>query len=284
MSKVSNPFIRTLSLMGIIIASVSMVGVANAADKALPALSYDQAGERLLKVDSNQLFQSMTGGENWQAIRLPEAVQNGQLLTAQVSAAKDLYIAGPSIGVQRSRDNGETWQALNDDLPSQNVIAFTPHRNQPQTLYAVVAEDGIYRSEDAGASWKKVDSGPTQTIRRLLHSDMEGSMQSGWLYAVSDDAVRVSMDCFCGWRPTGEMNADQVYDATYDVNDPKRVYVATAQGLFRSKQGGRKWQLVNNDGKEKVAVAMTSSGQLYALTRNGELLRSDDQGQSWKSP
>lgn len=204
-------------------------------------------------------------------------------IPATVEAA--LYIAGPSIGVQRSDDRGETWHELNDDLPSQNVIAFTAHRQQAETLYAVIADDGIYQSDNCGETWDKKDSGPSRVVSRLIHSDMEGSMQTGWLYAVSDDAVRLSMDCFCGWRPTGELDAGRVYDVAYDINEPERVFVTTEQGLFSSDDGGQEWQPVESRSgahEEKVALVVTASGLFYALDRDGNLWRSDDRGQRWE--
>lgn len=286
MFKTASHFLRTVSLAGFAVASLGAAGGAMAAEGMLPALNYDQAGSRLLKVDDNALSQSENGGRTWQDIALPTAAEQGTLVTAVVPAENGdaLYIAGPAIGVQRSEDNGKSWQALNENLPSQDVIAFTVHRNQPKTLYAVVADDGLYQSEDAGRTWKKMDSGPTQTIRRLVHSDMEGSMQTGWLYAASNDAVRLSMDCFCGWRLSGDLDSGQVYDVSYNVNEPKQVFVSTEQGLFRSDNGGQEWQPVANEDEERVALALTPEGTLYALDAEGELKRSEDQGQTWTGP
>ncbi|WP_258364207.1 WD40/YVTN/BNR-like repeat-containing protein, partial [Halomonas sp. LBP4] len=184
MKNIASRFLHALSLASLIVASLGIVGMAGAAAEALPSLSYDQTGERLFKVQTNRLFESTDGGAAWTAIPLPQKVSEGQLVAVSATAEQALYIAGPSIGVQRSTDHGESWHAADEGLPSQDVIAFTVHRNQPETLYAVVVDDGLYQSEDAGKSWKKMDSGPTQTIRRLVHSDMEGSMQTGWLYAV----------------------------------------------------------------------------------------------------
>ncbi|TFH86266.1 hypothetical protein EQG41_12985 [Billgrantia azerbaijanica] len=285
MKNISRRFFRALSLASLLTASLGIAAVAGAAEGALPSLSYDQTGKRLLKVDSNQLYQTTNGGEAWQEIPLPEGMKDGQLVTISVPATAEqaLYIAGSSIGVQRSTDNGGTWQNLNEDLPRQAITALAVHRHQAETLYAVIADEGLYRSEDAGATWKKMDSGPGQPIHRLVHSDMEGSMQTGWLYAVSDDAVRLSMDCFCGWRPTGELDAGRVYDVAYDLDDPERVYVATEQGLWRSDNGGQEWQRVKGDGPELVALTLSSEETLYGLDREGELMRSEDQGQTWKT-
>lgn len=278
--------------MSLLLGAVSLTGLglaslgAIAAQPSLPDLTYDVAGQRLLKIEDNTLSQSVNKGRSWQVIALPAAVaQGGNLITAAVPAESDnmLYVAGSAIGVQRSEDNGESWQALNAGLPSQDVVAFAIHRNQPQTLYAVVADNGVYQSENAGQTWKKMDGGPTQAIRRLVHSDMEGSMQTGWLYAVSDDAVRLSMDCFCGWRLTGNLEAGKIYDVVYDLDDPRQVMASTEQGLFRSDDGGQVWQPVagTEEGEDRVALALTPEGSLYALDTEGNLMTSIDQGQTW---
>ncbi|CAO1665860.1 hypothetical protein [Salinicola sp. NYA28a] len=49
MNKIASRFWRALSLTSWVMASLSFVGTAGAAEEALPALSYDQTSERLLK-------------------------------------------------------------------------------------------------------------------------------------------------------------------------------------------------------------------------------------------
>ena len=283
MKKMMSRFWHTLSITSGAIIGLGIASVAAAAEDVLPALEYDLTGARLLKVNSSQLFESTNGGDSWQAIPLPEAVRTGQLVVAPAAAEQTLYIAGPSIGVQRSDDNGDSWYRVDEGLPSRNVIAFSAHRHQVETLYAKIADDGIYQSDDAGESWRKKDSGPVQPVRRLVHSDMEGSMQTVWLYAVSDDAVRLSMDCFCGWRPTGELDADTVYDVAYEFDEPERVYVATDRGLWVSDNGGKAWLRIEGDAPELVAITLAPEGTLYGLDRVGELVRSNDQGRNWRA-
>jgi len=286
MRHIMSRFLRVFLLAGLAAVSFGIASTALAAEEGLLSLHYDVTGKRLFKIEANQLFQRTDEGMAWNPIPLPEDVAGGQLLAVSIPSTdpQTLYIAGTSMGVQRSTDNGETWQALNDTLPSQEVTALTVHRRQDGILYAQLANDGIYQSEDAGTTWKKMDSGPSQTVNRIIHSDMEGSMQTGWLYAVSDDAVRLSMDCFCGWRPTGGLDAGRVYDVAYNLGDPKRVYVATQQSLWSSNSGGQEWQRVEGDDTVLVALTLSPEGTLYGLNHKGELLQSEDEGQSWTYP
>jgi len=71
------------------------------------------------------------------------------------------------------------------------------HATQPETLYAYHGKEGMFRSRDGGSKWVKVDNGPQESVQAFLHSDMPGSMESGWLFAGTTHGVARSMDCFC---------------------------------------------------------------------------------------
>lgn len=247
-------------------------------------LEYDAAGNRLFKAYTHALYQSTDGGTTWQPIPLPRVIREGRLsAVAATDSGRAVYIAGPGVGVFRSTDAGKTWLPRSKALPSREVAAFAAHADQPTTLYASFPDEGIYRSEDAGETWTRMDGGPGAPIRQFLHSDMKGSMQSGWLFAATPEGVRRSMDCFCGWRPTGELPAGEVFDVAYDPSQPERVYASTAQGLFRSTDGGENWKRAAID-PVASALAVDAAGTLYASDREGTVLRSADHGESWKRP
>ena len=247
------------------------------------ALEYDRATDRLLRAHAGALYESTDGGAIWRGVPIPAAVQQGQLsAVAAADSGRVLYVAGPGAGVYRSADGGTTWVPRNEGLPSRDVAAFATHVTQDGTLYASIPEEGIYRSEDAGQSWTKMDGGPGVPVRRFFHSDMKGSMQTGWLFAATPEGVRRSMDCFCGWRPTGELPAGEVLDVAYDPRQPERVFASTASGVFRSTDGGESWAAVQTEGSVPAALAVDASGVLYGATREGALLRSADQGESWE--
>jgi photosystem II stability/assembly factor-like uncharacterized protein len=272
-------------------AFVAACGPASAEEGVLPegppegavvALEYDAAGERLLKAYPHAVYESRDSGASWEPIPVPASAQEGRITAVATPAAAEgtLYIAGPGVGVMRSEDAGQTWASLNEELPSRDVEAFATHVDQAETLYAFFGEEGIYRSEDAGETWTRMDGGPGVPVRQVFHSDMAGSMQSGWLFAATPEGVRRSMDCFCGWRPTGEIPAGAVFDVAYDPRQPEQVYAATSAGLFLSADGGESWERISDT--EATALAFDPAGALYAATRAGALARSADQGQTWE--
>lgn len=250
---------------------------------AIVALQYDAAGQRLLKAYPHAVYRSGDDGATWEPVPLPAAAREGQIGAFAIPAdsPRTLYIAGPGLGVMRSEDEGRSWVSVDKELPSRHVRAFASHADRTQTLYAFFDEEGIYRSEDAGESWTRMDGGPGTPIRRAFHSDMAGSMQSGWLFAATPEGVRRSMDCFCGWRPTGELPGGGVLDVAYNPASPDHVYAATAAGIFRSINGGEDWEAVSGSTRATALAVDPRSGALYAAADGGVLLRSTDQGHTW---
>lgn len=249
-------------------------------------LEFDARADRLLRAHSGSLHASYDAGVSWQAVPLPLSVAGGRItdVAARSGAENVIYIAGAEIGIMRSNDDGRTWMSLNAGLPSEAVTSFAVHADQPEILYAFIEDAGMYRSEDAGGGWTRMDSGPGSAMREFLHSGMDGSMQTGWLFAATDEGVRRSMDCFCGWRAAGDLPAGVVHDLAYDPRQAERVYAAAAAGVFVSEDGGESWRQTSANGPAAIAVAVDRSGVLYAAAPDGAVLRSTDLGQSWERP
>ena len=255
----------------------------------LVALTFDATGGggRLLKAYPQSLYASRDGGKSWQEIPLPRSIQRGRVaaVAAAPTAAGTLYIAGPGLGVLRTTDEGATWVTLNGGLEDLSIEAFAPHAKLDQTLYTAVAGRGIYRSEDGGKHWKRMDQGPGGTVRQLVHSDLAGSMNTGWLYAATDSGVRRSMDCFCGWRRTGALPDSGGGGARSVVVDPgeqQRVYASGDSMVVRSPDGGETWEVLGGRPAAAISLAFDSRhAVLYAATRDGVVLQSRDRGAHW---
>ena len=244
------------------------------------SLTYDATAETLLRSEPQALYRSADEGRSWEAVSLPSSAANGRVAVVDAPAEGGaLYIAGPGLGVLRTEDGGESWVALNEGLPGTEVASFAAHSTQPETLYVYLPETGIYRSQDAGKSWRLVDKGP-EGIRQLIHSNMEGSMDSGWLYAATPDGGRVSMDCFCFWRGMNGLGGE-VHSIAYDPQQPEHLYAIAETGLFRSTDGGQNWEQAASP-ESATALTVAPSGTLYAASEDGTLLRSTDRAETWE--
>ena len=144
---------------------------------------------------------------------------------------------------------------------------------------ATLAAPALARAQ--GKRWRMVDKGPQAELRTFIHSGMEGSMQSGWLFAATDKGVYRAMDCFCGFRLAGTL-AGPVSAVAYDPKQPKELYVAVGKEVFSTANGGEDWQKAGSPGAEIGALAYSPSGGLYALLADGRVVHSRDKGRQWE--
>ncbi len=245
------------------------------------AFAYDPGSDALLKAYAKALYRSSDGGQSWQKIATPSA-DEGRIAGVTASSAHSgaMYLAGPGLGVSRTEDGGKTWVERSEGLPSRQVAAVAAHATQPDTVYVFVRGSGIYRSQDAAKSWRLMDKGPQEGVTQLIHSNMPGSMQTGWLFAATSTGIRRVMDCFCLWQDAGKLGSD-VRSVTYDPRTPEQLYAVTSKGIFRSPDGGEDWTQVTSPGSKVAALAFAHSGILYAIGEDGALSRSTDQGKTW---
>jgi hypothetical protein len=125
-----------------------------------------------------------------------------------------------------------------------------------------------------------MEPGSQGGIQQLVHSDMAGSMQTGWLFAATSKGVRRTMDCFCLWTDAGKLGTE-AHAITYDPGHPDHFYAVTDKGLFRSNDGGENWIQMTSPNSSVVALAFAPSNILYAIDGKGSLFHSADDGSSW---
>jgi photosystem II stability/assembly factor-like uncharacterized protein len=272
------------TLLLLAIAPSSLAGTAQRAGSPsdVVALVYDAGSDALLKAEARALYRGSSAGRSWAPVPLPPAA-HGQIaaVAAPANSKGVLYVAGPELGVWQTVDEGKTWAERIDGLPSRNVVALTAHTTQSETLYAFVPEQGIYRSEDAGKGWRLMDAGPKEGLRQLIHSNMKGSMQTGWLFAATTLGVRRIMDCFCLWQDAGRLRSE-TYSITFDPRQPEHIFAAAKTGLFRSTNGGQDWTRISSPSSSITALAFTRSGMLYGIDSSEARVWSADQGDAWE--
>ncbi|HEV8439517.1 MAG TPA: hypothetical protein VGT40_15610 [Methylomirabilota bacterium] len=81
-----------------------------------------------------------------------------------------------------------------------------------------------------------------------------------------------------GGLPTGTINGFAV-----DPTNPKVMYVATRDGVFRTDNAAKAWTPAPGAPKNAAAVAVNPKKpqEVYAATADGKLYRSTDGGSQW---
>ncbi len=242
------------------------------------ALVANAAGT-LFKATASGLHRSADGGITWTGVPVPGSAH--RFLAVPAGARDALYLGGPGAGIARFDLTTGQLTDIGKGLPNAELAALAAHATQPDTLYAVLAGDGIWRTQDAGKTWERMDK-RTANARRLIHTNLKGSMQTGWLYAITPDKIRLSMDCFCLWRNAGAL-PEPASAIAFDPSEPATMYAATPEMVFRSDDGGQNWRRVSAAGGGVVDIAVTRTGAVFVLMRTGAVLRSADRGATWEA-
>ena len=178
------------------------------------------------------IFKSLDAGKTWKRMGLENSRNIHRILidpvnpnTVYVAAIGNPYGIHPERGVFKTTDGGETWTKIlytNDttgcsDLvmdpsnPNRLLASMWQHRRTPWDFKSGGPGSGLYLTIDGGRNWKKLGKA---------------------------DGL-----------PDGEYGKIGLAFAT---NQPTRVYAmveATKNGLYKSDDGGAKWELVTADPK-----------------------------------
>ena len=218
------------------------------------------------------IYKSLDAGKTWKLMGLEKTRDIHRIIidptdpnTVYVASIGNPYSEHPERGVYKTTDGGENWKKIlytNDtsgcaDLvmdpnnPNKLIAAMWQHRRTPWSFYSGGKGSGLYITMDGGKNWKKLGK---------------------------DDGL-----------PDGDLGRIGLAIA---ASEPNRVYAmveATKNGLYRSDDGGFKWELVNSDPAyvttrafyfQDIRVDPKNENRLYSLYQ--PIAVSEDGGKSFR--
>jgi len=163
------------------------------------------------------------------------------------------------------------------------AVAGVP--GDPNVIYAGAATGGIFKSTDGGVHWKPIfDGQPVASIGALAVAPSDSSI----VWAGTGEAfirgnisigngVYKSLDGGKTWAHTGLDQTGRISEIVVDPKDPNIVYVAAMghcygpqqeRGVFRTTDGGKKWQRVlfvdENTGASDLVIDPNNPRVLFA--------------------
>jgi photosystem II stability/assembly factor-like uncharacterized protein len=220
-------------------------------------------------------------------------------------------------GIYKSLDGGKTWKCMGLQK-TRNIHRIIIDPKNPDIVYAGVmgnpfmehAERGVYKTIDGGENWKLIlhtndtsgvgdmvmdPSNPNKLfVNMYQHKRTPWSLKGGG----SGSGLYVTYDAGKSFKkltkeeglPAGEFGRIGI---SISRSQPNRVYAlveATKNGLYRSDDGGLKWELVNSESSvvtnrafyfQDISCDPINENRLYNI--NQMISVSEDGGKTFKN-
>ncbi|MFH2108703.1 MAG: hypothetical protein ABII93_08555 [Chrysiogenia bacterium] len=268
--------------------------------------------EKQLEMKKNSPYKDM----KWQFLG-PVNV-SGRCTDVAVVAPKGknytIYAATASAGLWRTVNEGTTWEPIFANGPSVAIgdVALAPSdaniiwigSGEANIFRSSQAGCGVYKSLDGGKTWLHMGLTDTYTIPRIIIHPKDPNIvyvaASGHEWTRnSERGVYKTVDGGKTWQKilfidneTGAIDlamdpsdSETLYTAVWQRtrqkwNDPRNGPASGKSGIYRSKDGGKNWQPINQGlpaarfrGRIGLDVSLSKPNILYALVDNYEISR-----------
>jgi photosystem II stability/assembly factor-like uncharacterized protein len=216
---------------------------AGASWERLPALSRKQVwslaywptdGNVIAAGTQDGVFLTRDGGERWVQISSSDSAGPKPVVSLAFDPAHPsiLYAGTPHLS-WKTTNGGATWRALRRGMEEDSdIFSIAVDKTRPGRLFAGACS-GLYRSLDGGNSWTSLERAVGAQFRTYV---VAGQPRSANVFLVGTNAgIFQSLDAGATWR---KISAPATHSITFDVSNPRRVIVATDQGILRSDDGG----------------------------------------------
>lgn len=240
-------------------------------------------------------FATSDGGATWQVLTtIPSTLSGVDLVDRQTA-----WIA-TSDGLQRTLDGGRTWQRIatpcdenkqgyGSSFPSADV-GWLICVGQPATI---MQEKWVYRTLDGGAHWdliasnRRQDAGlglPALPITGYSPGLVAIDGQHAWFRLSRANSVTGTSDGGRTWQTRIVTSIDGPGIGRLDFVSATHGFLAAAGILVATEDGGATWQVRSPPvvPERWQLVAGRIGWGMRTIIDQGALLRSDDNGASWR--
>ncbi|MEM8900285.1 MAG: hypothetical protein AAGC85_19370, partial [Bacteroidota bacterium] len=209
------------------------------------------------------LLISLDFGKSWQNVsgNLPDDIQASFLELK----GEEIVIATDNLGLWLSSENRTTWKEIGKGLPGKKLNALYVDEDD---IYVGVYREGLYRSSDEGKTWASLNFDLPNLNVQAVH--------------IYQNRVFVGTDLGIYQLNTQETYWEAVIIgpqvlSLYDYQD--KLIAGTSQGSLLSSDIGKSWKWIRQEGA--VHYTHNIDQRIYELALNGDLMYSDDWGESW---
>ncbi|MFT5722910.1 MAG: photosystem II stability/assembly factor-like uncharacterized protein [Bacteroidia bacterium] len=244
---------------------------------------------------SGGFWRTMDGGKNWENTTDTLVVSGVVSIAVNPFDIKDVLIAiqqggnANTHGIYRSLDGGTTWVETKFNPRDANIgglgknqriykLAFHPTR---KGLVYIGTSNGMYRSKNDLQSWSQVFSGYGTDIE--FHPTKSNVVYAYSNYQTGQNYLKYSSDTGATWNNSALIsnNNNAKLFISVSKNQPNNVYVASSNGIWRSKNQGAFFTFLSNPDESCQGFAVSDLDVKNMLYGYVDTEASSDEGQTF---
>ena len=211
-------------------------------EKQVWSLASWEPDSRIMAAGTEEgVFLSKDGGENWTHIS-PARYAGPQPVVSLAfdPHRRNIIYAGTPHLAWKTIDGGANWRPIHHGMQEDSdIFSIDVDRTMPKRLFAGACT-GVYRSLDGGTTWSNLERFLGAQFRTYVVTHAPNSANA--LFAGTRDGLFLSPDGGATWKT---LSRKIVRSVAFDPFDPRRVFVASDQGILRSDDGGHHFTTVN---------------------------------------
>jgi photosystem II stability/assembly factor-like uncharacterized protein len=223
------------------------------------------------------LFRSDDGGISWHTSLADVCVNDVEIDPVDWNIVYAGGLAAPFLGgLFKSTDNGSSWTNMDSSI----VMSIAADPLSHNTVYVGTQHEGIKKSTDGGSSWVPINNGfPTDAVSNgFILSIAVNPLDSDILYCVLycvgyGYTAFKSTNAGADWTAASDGLLPWVRKIVIDPVHPWVLYAQTDQGPYRSVNGARTWESMNNGlpslGLNDLVIDPSNPSVLYCCSANG---------------
>jgi len=220
----------------------------------------------------------------WQQFGLP----GKRIESITLSPVSILYIGTYKQGLYVSYDAGNTWSIIDAGISISATISnivIDPFDTQKMYLTSSYSYPFFFKSQDGGKSWipggatthpPNILAEDTNVPGRLFSGDIPLDLVGGRVYKTDDSGINWTM-----------VLTEQIFPTEIAVSSMNSgtIFVSSAKGMYRSKDGGDNWEHLTNGLPDtdvvNVVLHPVDSSIAYANAQM-HIYKTTDGGDSWE--
>lgn len=255
-------------------------------------------------------FRTGDGGQAWTRLTGNGGVPSTLIVTSLTISPVDHQItyatgydldSGNASGIYVTTDDGANWQSLPtggaEQLPDPRILFVTAGWADAQEAYTYSITSGLYQTLDTGKHWQQVApafTGQVTSFTPFLNCGGTTVTALSGKQCPENFLVGTTKGLFIGQATNTGIHFDPinqvssyVYAVTIHRSTPLTFYASTQEGLFRANSPTEPYTAVSSvaQGAPTLTSISISGGDvalLYGITKNNEVQRSHDGGQTWQ--